>query len=223
MTEPVQSGAAGGATNSFEWWVDYLDDLADLAGAINDEDSREGAVDRHQATERLARVLAVDETSEPAVDDRDFVLPAPLGPLDRLGRAARFSPPAARPPAVDGNSAGAPPPYFAPAQPGTVYELPETPALPPPWAGGPGYLPPMQQTVASELTSATGPFVTDRYLQAIARSRGFRVDGTRRRGRVRIIWERLRTRRQEEVFAGVAVVGAVAVAAVVALVVLLHL
>jgi hypothetical protein len=137
----------------------------------------------------------------------DAALSAPSG--SQPAPAGAPSPP---PPPIDVTtpSSPAPPPAFAPAAPGTIIELPERLPVPvAPWESGPGYIAPIQQTVATEMPTIGVP-VAPGFVEAMTH-RGYRPQGARLHARVRILWERLITRQQEErLVAGALILGMLA-------------
>jgi hypothetical protein len=123
----------------------------------------------------------------PATPAPPTVVPPPPAP-------AMQAPTTSPPPIASPQEA---PATFVPAAPGTVIELPEqVQPVVAPWETGPGYVPPSQQTVQTDMPTIGIP-VAPGFVETMT-NRGYRPQGARLHARVRILWERLITRQREE-------------------------
>jgi len=209
MTAPGQEAQDRAA--AVARWKGTLEDIVDLVGEINGPTAPVDPAAREAATGRLAQLLALDDTGEDL--DELMETPASLELVrnghngDDRGSAADALAP------VEHRGGAKPPTASVPAAPGTVIDLDPAPRAP--WAGGPGYVAPAQQTVATEMPTSGAELATGRIGFATS-GRSFRTYTSRRRGRVRIIWERLITRRQQTRTAAIAFSGVLLVVVAVA-------
>jgi hypothetical protein len=218
MTTPAPGHHAFDREAAVTRWKDTLEDIVELMGEINGPEAAVSADPhvREAATGRLARLLALDDTGEDLDEDVEAQVVAPE--VARNGHDAGNGSSAAaarttRPVAHDGGPK--PPPAFVPAAPGTVIDL--EPSLP--WSGGPGFVAPARQPMAIHIPTSGAALAKGRIGFGTA-GRSFRGYTGGRRGRVRIIWERLISRRHRShmialAYAGVLLVVVAAAAVVV--------
>ena len=193
MTTPTPGYHAFDREAAVTRWKDTLEDIVDLMGEINGPEAAM-SVDpyvRETATVRLAHLLALDDTGEDLDEGDEAPVVAPEASRnghDAGNGTSAAAAPTGRP--VEHHGAPKPPPAFVPAAPGTVIDL--EPSLP--WSGGPGFVAPTPQAMSVHMPTSGAELAKGRIGFGTA-GRAFRGYADGRRGRVRIIWERLISRR----------------------------